>query len=71
LADAIVIDLGREIFGARRYYRRPLPEHCSTSAAALWSISSQRVAFGTVPRSTGHADCPDCSLCAEGGRYQR
>jgi hypothetical protein len=53
LADAIVIDLGREIFGARRYYRRPLPEHCSTSAAALWSISSQRVAFNssTINRS--------------------
>jgi hypothetical protein len=52
-ADAVVIDLGREIFGARRWPQRPLPEHCSTSAA--------------VPPRSGRSRRADGQLCRNGG----
>jgi 4-carboxymuconolactone decarboxylase len=39
--DAIIIELGREIFGARKVAPTTFARHCSTSAGALWSISSR------------------------------
>jgi len=39
--DAIIIELGREIFGARKVAPTTFARHCSTSSGALWSISSR------------------------------